>query len=208
MKENEQWHQINNWQAVKLVNGKKQKIKFANGKRMESIGLNDQGTLTTWSKDNITCYQETIIPFFELVSDIFYSVASDWFVVYKKIIEKNSELRVGNSVFSVARVYMGKPNTNKYPCNDSQTALHLDGDHSKYGSVLVYIGENIKGSELVFPQYNIASKIEPGDIVIQKGYKHLHGNTPLKKGKKVVLDFFMHRCLDKDNFVSKFNFDG
>jgi hypothetical protein len=61
-----------------------------------------------------------------------------------------------------------------------RTACHKDsGDFDKGLGNLVVIGENFKGSYLGFPQYKIAVKVDPGDLVIMNVHEW-HCNTELE----------------------------
>lgn len=63
-----------------------------------------------------------------------------------------------------------------------RTACHRDaGDYTKGLSNLLVLSNNgnYSGGYLVFPEYNIAVNVRPGDLLLVNNHEIIHGNTPI-----------------------------
>lgn len=129
--------------------------------------------------------QEHIIPTLEQVSDMFKQYAPLAYQQHDRILQQNRGLlRIGRSAFSVFSLNLGTVGMQ----SDAQTVFHKDTAHAKNGyEVLLILGDNMQGGELVLPEYDVALVIEPGDLLIMKGYDLVHGNLPLRQGKKLTV---------------------
>ncbi len=98
-----------------------------------------------------------------------------------------------NSVFTLATFNKSTPNENGEK-KDTQTACHTDNGNSENAwQCFAVLGKNIEGGHLVFPEYKFALKIDAGDVIIMKGQRDMHGNTPLTAGKKLSAICYIHK---------------
>jgi predicted RNA-binding Zn-ribbon protein involved in translation (DUF1610 family) len=196
----EKWEQVDTWHAVKInKDGTRNTWKKSNRLKTSSVGFKIKGngtpSLNHWSESYKAKYLTYVIPFFEAMSEYFQQIAPTWYEEHKHILEKqNNAYRIGNSVFTLGTFNLGTPNQEAQEITDSQTACHRDVNHADGGSeFFAVLGQDIQGGELVFPDYNIALKLSAGDIIVMKGKRDLHGNTPLLKGKKLSAILYIHQ---------------
>lgn len=113
------------------------------------------------------------IPFFKLVSKYYKELAPEY---YKKQIEAikrvPNDFRISNTPFTTVTINY-----------NWRTACHKDvGDYTDGFGNLAVIGNNFKGGDLIFPEFNVAVGVRPGDIVIFDVHEY-HCNTKLTADK-------------------------
>lgn len=158
--------------------------------------------LTATTYDFHQLYVRSVIPFFEEISAYFEQVAPEWYQDHVQILQR-SKMNVGSSVFTTGTFNLGVPNSGgKF--TDSQTACHTDTNHSNGGAeVFAVLGQDIRGGELIFPEYGFALQIEEGDLIVMKGRRDLHGNAPLLGGTKLSAILHIHKCHEKREYTQE-----
>lgn len=167
------------------------KVAHSNYLKTSSLGYDRKGEISRETVQSYGFFKREVIPFYEEMSEYYRIITPGW---YRKQYEitQNQYQSIGQSVFSVGTFNLGLPNGEIF--TDSQTACHIDINHAEDGSqVFAVLGKNIVGGELIFPEYRFALKMDAGDLIVMKGHRDLHGNSPLISGEKLAAILYVNR---------------
>ena len=126
-----------------------------------------------------------------LVQNIYEETFPEIFIQHTKESSKIiPELKIGNTVFTTCTL-------NK----NLRTSAHRDkGDLDNVLSCLLCLGQNFSGCYLGFPDYKVAVKLQPGDLILMNS-KELHCNTELnlknKNSSRYTLVFYTRNNMGK-----------
>jgi hypothetical protein len=125
--------------------------------------------LTAYTMDNREKFLAAI-PFLQFASDEFRREVPDRWSNQNQFVEKtHPDFRIPGTAFTTVTV-----NSNW------QTATHQDAGDLRQGfGVMATLGHDYDGCHLVFPQYRVAFRMKPGDLIFDDVHQW-HGNTPLK----------------------------
>lgn len=125
----------------------------------------------------------------DYVTDTYRRFAPDAYQKQSTFIDKvNPHMRLGQSVFTTITVNV-----------DFRTMTHTDrGDyHSGLGNLLVFQTGDYTGAELMMPEYEVAFKIEEGDILLFDVHE-LHCNNAINgSGRISLVCYAREKILDK-----------
>jgi hypothetical protein len=133
------------------------------------VGVTKRGQQSLWTKTHLP-EMPAIHKCIQFVDRTYKTHIPDMYKVQKRI-SSNITTAFPKTVFNSLTV-------NK----NFRTAAHRDFNLKSTYSLLLIAGDEVTGGELIFPEYKVACKLQPGDMLLFDG-SMFHGNAPFTENK-------------------------